>query len=91
MRGSYILRISLSEIGKQGLSETDAQSVLGSISDTDLSEYWDKDFSFEPPILTDYATAEEYGKAYAEAWLNGVISETQNPDEITVLKGKVEH
>jgi hypothetical protein len=54
------------------LSDVQAQSVVNNVSDTDLGSLWDKDFSFTPPEFTDYASAEEYGKAYAEAWLNGV-------------------
>ena len=57
-----------------------AKSIVDAISDTDLSEYWDKDFSFIPPQMTDYATAKEYGKAYAEAWLNGVHIEIKKED-----------
>ena len=57
-----------------------ANAIMNAISDADLSEYWDKDFSFIPPQMTDYATAEEYGKAYAEAWLNGVQSEIKKDD-----------
>lgn len=64
--------ILLNKLLGQGLSKTSAQAVVDAISDDDLSDYWDKDFSFIPPALTDFATAEAYGKAYAEAWYNGI-------------------
>ena len=63
--------IILNRLLEQGLSDVQAQYVMDNISDDDLSDLWGKDFSFTPPEFTDYATAEEYGKAYAEAWLNG--------------------
>lgn len=57
----------------QGLSDAQANSVLNNVSDEDYADLWNKDFSFTPPEMTDYATAEEYGKAYAEAWLEGIV------------------
>lgn len=76
--------ILLNKLLQKDIEETYAKAIVDAISDSDLSEYWDKDFSFIPPQMTDYATAKEYGEAYAEAWLNGVQTQTQNSDEITV-------
>jgi len=72
--------VLINRLTNQGLSKSAAEAVVNSISDEDLNKYWDKNFSFTPPQLTDYATIEEYGKAYAEAWLNGILSETQNSE-----------
>ncbi len=62
----------------QGLSEAQANSVLNNVPEEDYDDLWDKDFSFTPPEMTDYATAEEYGKAYAEAWLKGIEDATSD-------------
>lgn len=64
--------VLLNRLMAQGLSDIQAQSILGNISEEDYDNLWDKDFSFVPPEVKDYGSAEEYGKAYAEAWLNGV-------------------
>ena len=76
--------ILLNNLLKQGLSDTEAQSVVNNISDSDLVEYWDKDFSFVQPQMTDYSTAEEYGKAYAEAWLSGARKTIQKPQNYAI-------
>ena len=72
--------ILLNRLLQKDINEHYAKAIVDAISDSDLSEYWDKDFSFIPPQMTDYATAKEYGKAYAEAWLNGVQSEIKKED-----------
>ena len=66
--------ILLNKLTAQGLSDIQANAVLDSVSESDYASLWEKGFSFTPPQMTDYATAEEYGKAYANAWLNGVKS-----------------
>ena len=66
--------ILLNKLTAQGLSDIQANAVLDSVSESDYASLWEKGFSFTPPQMTDYATAEEYGKAYANAWLNGVES-----------------
>ena len=64
---------------EKGISEEYAKAIVNSIQDEDLNKFWDADFSFTPPTPTDYSSAEEYGKAYAEAWLNS-IQETVNEE-----------
>ncbi len=64
--------ILLNRLTEQGLSSDNAKKILKHIPNDELDKLWDKDFSFAPPELSDYATADEYGKAYAEAWLNAV-------------------
>lgn len=78
--------ILLNRLLEQGLSDTEANYVVNNISDDDLQEYWDKDFTFIPPVLTDYETAEEYGKAYAEAWLAGVYTVSEEPTSEPPIK-----
>lgn len=48
-------------------------AILSAIDPEQYADLWDKDFSFTPPQMTDYVTAEEYGKTYAEAWLDGIV------------------
>ena len=62
-------------------------AILSAIDPEQYADLWNRDFSFTPPEMTDYATAEEYGKAYAEAWMNGLKVGTeggQNPDEMSI-------
>ena len=70
--------VLLSGLIKKGLSEDVAKAIVGAISDEDLSNYWDKGFSFVPPEMKDGETAEEYGKRYAEAWANGLKTATKS-------------
>ena len=76
--------ILLNRLVAQGLSDIQAEAVLNSVSRSDYDDLWDKDFSFIPPQMTDYSTAEEYGKAYAEAWLKGVQKKISK-EEIDLL------
>ena len=82
MQRSVLLRHLVME---KGMTEEQAGFVLDNVQPEDYEGLWDAKFT--PPALTDYATAEEYGKAYAEAWLSGVEGrveeQPQNPDEIT--------
>lgn len=73
--------ILLNRLIAQGLSDIQANAVLGSVSESDYASLWEKGFTFTPPQMTDYTTAEEYGKAYADAWLNGVESVVESTDE----------
>ena len=66
--------ILLNRLIAQGLSDIQANAVLDSVSESDYASLWENDFNFVPPQMTDYSTAEEYGKAYADAWLNGVCN-----------------
>lgn len=77
--------ILLNRLLKQGLSDEQANAVLGNIDSSNYNDLWDKDFTFTPPEMTDYATAEEYGKAYATAWLEGVkvVTNTEQTFGIT--------
>lgn len=68
---------------EKGLEKDNIAAILGNISSDELDEFWDKDFSFVPPELTDYNTAEEYGKAYVTAWLNGVRKETEKNNTLS--------
>ena len=71
---------------EQGLTEQEAKVVLKYIPEKDLDGYYDYDFDFPLPDRNDYKTAEEYGKAYAEAWKKGVEDAGQGADSI-VNKG----
>lgn len=73
--------ILLERLKKQGLTDEQANAVLNNISEENYDEVWDKDFSFTPPEMTDTTTAEEYGKAYAEAWLAGIDEIIQKDDD----------
>ena len=77
--------ILLNKLTAQGLSDIQANAVLDSVSESDYASLWEKGFSFTPPQMTDYATAEEYGKAYANAWLNGVESGVGAANETDIL------
>lgn len=87
MQRSVLLRHLVME---KGMTEEQAGFVLDNVKPEDYEGLWDAEFT--PPALTDYSTAEEYGKAYAEAWLSGiegrVEEQPQNPDEITVSSFK---
>ena len=63
---------------EQGLTEQEAKVVLKYIPEENLDDYYDFDFSFPLPDREDYKTAEEYGKAYAEAWEKGVRGVVQD-------------
>ena len=63
---------------EQGLPEQEAKVVLKYIPEENLDDYYDFDFSFPLPDREDYKTAEEYGKAYAEAWEKGVRGVAQD-------------
>lgn len=76
--------VLLNRLIKQGLSEDVAKAIIGSISDEDLSKYWDKNFSFVPPEMKDGETAEEYGKRYAEAWAKGLEEGVKNANETAI-------
>lgn len=76
--------ILLNRLVSQGLSDVQAKAVLKNVSHSDYDDLYDKDFSFIPPQMTDYSTAEEYGKAYAEAWLKGVQKKISK-EEIDLL------
>ncbi len=71
---------------EQGLTEQEAKVVLKYVPEKDLDGYYDYDFDFPLPDRNDYKTAEEYGKAYAEAWKKGVEEAGQGADSI-VNKG----
>lgn len=82
MQRSVMLRHLVME---KGMTEEQAGFVLDNIKPEDYEALYDTEF--DPPVLTDYDTAEEYGKAYAEAWLSGIketVSETENPHETAV-------
>lgn len=74
--------VLLNRLVAQGLSDMQAQSILGNISEEDNNNLWDKDFSFVPPDIKDYSSAEEYGKAYAEAWINGVSEPIESAEPL---------
>lgn len=65
----------------QGLTGQEVKVVLKYIPEEDLDDYYGFDFDFPLPDRKDYKTAEEYGKAYAEAWKNGVESAIRNNKE----------
>lgn len=77
--------ILLNKLTAQGLSDIQANAVLNNVYEEDYASLWEKGFSFTPPQMTDYATAEEYGKAYANAWLNGVASGVESGNETSIL------
>ncbi len=70
----------------QGLTGQEVKVVLKYIPEEDLDDYYGFDFDFPLPDRKDYKTAEEYGKAYAEAWKNGVESTVQDENGIVVDK-----
>lgn len=72
LNDEYKKGILVQRLLDKGLSFSQTHLVLDNISVENYDDLWDKDFSFTPPEMTDYATAEEYGRAYATAWLNGV-------------------
>ncbi|MDY5862615.1 MAG: DUF3597 family protein, partial [Agathobacter sp.] len=76
--------ILLNKLTAQGLSDIQANAVLDSVSESDYTSLWEKGFSFTPPQMTDYDTAEEYGKAYANAWLNGVKNGVDDPNKTDI-------
>lgn len=64
--------VLLGNLMKKGLSREQADAVMTNIKPEDYVKIWESDFKFTPPDPNDYESAEEYGKAYAEAWLNGL-------------------
>lgn len=73
--------ILLDRLKEKGLSDNEQNAVMNSLSDDDLNNLWDADFDFTPPQMKDYDSAEEYGKAYAQAWLNGVKEKTSTQED----------
>lgn len=69
--------VILTRLAEQGLSKEQSEAIVNNIPTDEFDKLWDRNFSFVPPEIKDHATAEEYGKAYADAWLNG-IQETTN-------------
>lgn len=83
MQKSVMLRHLVME---KGMTEEQAGFVLNNIDPEDYENLYGTEFA--PSALTDYATAEEYGKAYAEAWLSGIEENVQgstSDNEITVF------
>lgn len=82
--------IVLQNLLNKGLTPEQAQAVVGAFSEDDLNELWDVDTDFTPPQFKDYDSAEEYGRAYAQAWLNGIKSKTEGEEgnETDNLSGK---
>lgn len=57
---------------RQGLSDEQAASVVNALSKDDLDAFYTVDFTFAAPDPEDYATLEEYGRAYAETIRNSI-------------------
>lgn len=57
-------------IYEKGLTKEQADAVLENINPEDYVDLYDANFI--PPSMIDYPAAKEYGKAYAEAWLEGI-------------------
>lgn len=76
---------------EQGLTNAQANSVLKYLSKDDLDNYYDFDFDFPLPNPNDFKTAEEYGKAYAEAWKKGVKDSADNNSDTGQVSNNEPH
>ena len=65
---------------ESGISESDAQSIVDSFNEKDLDVVGSVKFDFEAPEKSDFDSAEEWGKAYAEKFLESAV-ETIEKDE----------
>lgn len=62
---------ALEKLQEQGLSKKQANAVVGHMSKSDLNKFGDEDFDFKAPDASKYKNAEEYGKAYYQAMVDG--------------------
>lgn len=62
---------ALEKLQEQGLSKKQANAVVGHMSKSDLNKFGDEDFDFKAPDASKYKSAEEYGKAYYQAMIDG--------------------
>lgn len=62
---------TLEKLQEQGLSKKQANAVVGHMSKSDLNKFGDEDFDFKAPDASKYKNAEEYGKAYYQAMVDG--------------------
>lgn len=77
--------VLLGNLMKKGLSREQADSVMANIKPEDYEKMWESDFEFTPPDPNDYDSAEEYGKAYADAWIKGAQEGVEeNANKMTV-------
>ncbi|MCI8378882.1 MAG: hypothetical protein HFH72_10225 [Lachnospiraceae bacterium] len=76
---------------EQGLTNAQANSVLKYLPKDDLDNYYDFDFDFPLPNPNDFKTAEEYGKAYAEAWKKGVKDSADNNSDTGQVSNNEPH
>ncbi len=65
---------------ESGISESDAQNIVDNFSEKDLDVVGSVKFDFEAPEKSDFDSAEEWGKAYAEKFLESAV-ETIEKDE----------
>ena len=65
---------------ESGISESDAQNIVDNFSEKDLDVVGSVTFDFEAPEKSDFDSAEEWGKAYAEKFLESAV-ETIEKDE----------
>ena len=74
-----------SELIKSGVKTDDAYGIVGNLTEKDLDIVANVSLGVHAPKLEDYDTAEEYGKAYAQAWLNAANNEIEdNPLDLKV-------
>lgn len=85
------LSIIHNKLLEQGLTNAQANSVLKYLSKDDLDNYYDFDFDFPLPNPNDFKTAEEYGKAYAEAWKKGVKDSADNNSDTGQVSNNEPH
>lgn len=76
---------------KKGMTQEQATAVVENIKPEDYVKMWESDFEFTPPDPNDYDSAEEYGKAYADAWIKGAQEGIEkNANKMTVSIGDLE-
>ena len=81
--------ILINKLTESGLSDSIVANIFINVKSEDYENLYNN-MDFTPPSMRDYHGAEEYGKAYAEAWLNAcktVIEESsvsESPNEISV-------
>lgn len=76
---------------KKGMTQEQATAVVENIKPEDYVKMWESDFEFTPPDPNDYDSAEEYGKAYADAWIKGAQEGVEeNANKMTVSLSDLE-
>lgn len=69
-------------IVESGVSESDAQNIVNNFSEKDLDVVGSVKFDFEAPQKSDFDSAEEWGKTYAEKFLESAVEVIESDNNL---------